>query len=113
MHGQNKFYLNPDFMLDARMQSLSKTNQWHFIHLIALWHDGIFEQHFRDDEVRDKVAAKALGISNAACRRVKHKLFAAQLMDGQWQPLAEGELWISLDNVGKYIAQQHNGGNDL
>jgi len=109
MHGQNKFYLNPDFMLDARMQSLSKTNQWHFIHLIAVFQDGIFEQHFCNDEVRTKVVAKALGIGNQACKRLKDKLLAAQLIDGQWKPLAEGELWISQANAEQYVMEQHNG----
>jgi|GEM_PF-3360827 len=91
----NKFYLSTNFMLDARMNSISKTNQWHFIHLLAIWHDGVLEQNFKDDAARDKVVAKALGIGNGVCRRLKSKLMAAQLAGKDWQPMGEGDLWMT------------------
>jgi len=100
-------------MADARMRSVSKTNQWHFIHLVAMLHDGFLAQEFKSETAKDKAIAKNLGISRKTCSHLKIKLLRAKLVNDQWMPLGEGELWMTCSHHFKDAVDNANGREDV
>jgi len=103
--GSRKFYLHANFASNGKMLALNHAEQLHFIYLLALKHDGLLEQFFSSEDARLRLISKSLHISKKACRKLKQSLLAAQLITDDWQPLGEGELWISeLPDVGEFAA---------
>lgn len=81
------FRMYVDFLTDPKMISLAFEDQRHFIGLLALKSDGALDSNC-DPDLLDRIVAQRLWIDHGVIRDVKKRLINANLIDGNWQPIA-------------------------
>ncbi len=81
------FRMYVDFLNDPKIISLAFEDQRHFVGVLALKSDGVFDQKI-DPDLLDRIVAQRLWIDHGVIQEVKKRLVKAGLIDSNWQPLA-------------------------
>jgi hypothetical protein len=91
------FRLYSEFATDPVVQSLAFEDQRHFIVILCLKCDEILDRNVAQT-VKEKIIAKALGLSETAAQEAKKRLMEVGLIDKSWQPIAWDRRQFISDN---------------
>lgn len=102
---------------DPKLQLLAFEDRWHFVAILCLKRDGTLDADYSSDELRERIIAKKLGLSQAASEEAKRRLYEVDLVDQAWQPMAwdkrQYESDSSAERVRRHRERKRNGGVTL
>lgn len=82
------FRMYSEFVSDPKVQLLAFEDQRHFIALLCLKCNETLDSAAPSQAFRDRMIAKALGLSPDAALEAKRRLLEVGLIDQEWQPVA-------------------------
>jgi hypothetical protein len=79
------FRMYAEFAGDPTIQSLAFEDQRHFIMLLCLKCEGVLDREFANNQVRDRIICRALGLDPVSASEAKRRLVEVSLIDKNWQ----------------------------
>ena len=81
------FRMYSEFVSDPKVQLLAFEDQRHFVALLCLKCNDVLDSDAPSSNYRDRMLAKALGLSPDAALEAKRRLIEVGLIDDDWQPV--------------------------
>ena len=81
------FRMYSEFVSDPKVQLLAFEDQRHFVALLCLKCNDVLDSAAPSPNYRDRMLAKALGLSPDAALEAKRRLLEVGLIDDDWQPV--------------------------
>ena len=97
MAGLPWFRLYAEFLDDPKIFSLAFEDQRHYIAVLALKCRGVLDQKC-DPKMLDRLVARSIWVEYSTIGEIKRRLFDANLIDEQWQPLSWEKRQFPSDN---------------
>lgn len=90
--------LYAEFVADPKVQLLAFEDQRHFVCLLCLKCNGVLDSETPSPAYRDRMVAKALGLSPDAALEARRRLAECGLVDDDWQPRKWDERQFTSDS---------------